>query len=503
MGIDGGVEAAKNLARIYQGRLRGPASPQRRRAVEALAPRLLDAVARSSDPSGALSRLVEFLIRTGAHTSYLALLGGSPKTMEILVSLFASSPYLASHLVGHPELIDSLVRADSAAAPEPVAADLGASLRAMLEAALLPTGAIDEEAVLAVLRRFRVTELLRIGMNDLAGALASEGVHRALSTLAEVVLAEAVEWSRRLVAARIKGPWERVRLAVLAMGKLGAREMSYGSDLDLVFIYDTGTGEDRSYDPDAHYLVTKWMQKLISLLSARTRDGVAYEVDARLRPSGHSGPLVTSLASFLEYHAGDAGLWERQALIRARVACGDEDLAERIERAVDARVWSTSLAAEGMDEIAHLRARVEDELAHENADRSNIKTGRGGLVDIEFLVQMLQLRFGHAHPSVRKRATADAIEALRGAGALDVAQADALVEHYRFLRRLEARLRLERDRPVEQLGTDPAGLGPLAIRLGYTGDDAGRRLLDDYQRTREEVRALYQSFFTPGQTELR
>src|SRR6185369_17227272 len=489
MGIAGGADAAKNLARIYQGRLRGPASPQRRRAVEALAPRLLDAVARSSDPSRALSGLVEFLIRTGAHTSYLALLSGSPKTMEILVSLFASSPYLASHLVGHPELIDSLVRADSAAAPEPVAEDLRTSLRLQLEAAMPPAPAgqkhapIDEEAVLSVLRRFRVAELLRIGMNDLAGALPSEAVHRALTTLAEVVLVEALEASRRLVAARMAGPWERVRLAVLAMGKLGAREMSYGSDLDLVFVYDAGGAERTADNPDG-----------------------GYDVDARLRPSGRSGPLVTSLASFLQYHSAEAELWERQALIRARVVYADGDLTARIDRALSARVWSAPIAAEGMAEIASLRARVEDELAGEDKERLNIKTGRGGIVDIEFLVQMLQLRYGTDHPSVRRRSTVDALEALRDEHLLPAAEADALLGHYRFLRRLEARLRLERDRPVEQLGTDPAGLAPLAIRLGYADDDPGRKLLDDYQRTREAVRTLYLSSFAAdpaGEAKLR
>lgn len=490
MGIPGGADAAKNLARIYRGRLRGPASPQRRRAVEALAPHLLDAVARSSDPERAMSGLVEFLIRTGAHTSYLALLGGSPKTMEILVSLFASSPYLAGHLVGHPELLDSLVRADSAAVPEPTFDDVTDAL-----AAAMPADALDEEQIIGVLRRFRTTELLRIGLNDLAGALDGDAVHRALSTLAEVVMRGAIDAARRLVSARVKGSWECVQLAVLGMGKLGAREMSYGSDLDLIFIYDSGTGE---YDPEAHVLVTNWMQKFIGLLSARTRDGVAYEVDARLRPSGHSGPLVTSLASFIEYHAREADLWERQALIRARVVFGGGDLVPRIDAALASRVWSTSLGTEGMAEIAHLRARVENELAGEDAGHLNIKTGRGGIVDVEFLVQMLQLKFGVANPSVRVRATAEAIVALRQAGVLAEADADALLVHYRFLRRLEARLRLERDRPVEEVGTDPTGLAPLAIRLGYDSDDPGSVLLEDYHRTREEVRTLYERFFGLG-----
>lgn len=483
MGIPGGVHAAENLARIYTGRLRGPASPQRRRAVEALAPALLDAVARSSDPGRALDGLVEFLIRTGAHTSYIALLGNSPKTMEILVSLFASSPYLAGHLVGHPELLDSLVRADAATTPEPTASDL----REVLLSAL-PEDEGDEEEILAAMRRFRVTELLRIGLNDLAGALTPDAVHRALSTLAEVALVESVEAARRLVRRRHPGPWERLDLAVLAMGKLGAREMSYGSDLDLIFVYDTGS---EVYDGEAHTLATKWVQKLISILGTRTRDGVVYEVDARLRPSGRSGPLVTSLAGFREYHSTDADLWERQALIRARVAYGSPTLAARIEAALSSRVWGRSLDRAGMKEISDLRSRVENELSGEETGRLNIKTGRGGIVDIEFLVQMLQLRFGVEHEAVRCRATADAIVALRDAGLLPAGEAEQLLRHYRFLRRLEARLRLERDRPVEDLGTDAEAIAPLAMRLGYEGPDPGGRLLEDYHHTREEVRALY------------
>jgi glutamate-ammonia-ligase adenylyltransferase len=237
------------------------------------------------------------------------------------------------------------------------------------------------------------------------------------------------------------------------------------------------------------------MQKFISLMTARTRDGVVYEIDARLRPSGRSGPLVTSLASFVEYHAREADLWERQALIRARVVYADATLAARIDDALAARIWTSSLGAEGAAEIARLRSRVENELSGEGDGRLNIKTGRGGIVDIEFLVQMLQLRFGSTHPSVRTRATAEAIEALREAGALDADDADALLRHYRFLRRLEARLRLERDRAVEELGTDAASVAPLAVRLGYDGDAPGERLLADYHRTREEVRAIYERHF--------
>jgi glutamate-ammonia-ligase adenylyltransferase len=158
-------------------------------------------------------------------------------------------------------------------------------------------------------------------------------------------------------------------------------------------------------------------------------------------------------------------------------------------------VYGTGLDAAGVHEIDDLRTRVEKELAAEGPGRTNVKTGRGGIVDIEFLVQMLLLRYGRDHPSVRRRRTAAAILALEQAGLLPAADAAILTKAYRFLRVLEARMRLERDRAVEQLGTDPDVLVPLARRLGFDGQHPGAELLAAYERTRDEVRALYERYF--------
>ncbi len=478
-----------SLDRIYRGAFRGPASPQRRRAVDALAPALLEAVLSSSDPLRALDGMVEFLIRTGAHTSYLVLLGGSPKTMEILIRLFASSPYLAAHLVGHPELLDSLVRSDDPG----VAADLERLHGAFHSAVDIDPG--DEEAMLAGLRRFRTAELVRIGLHDLSEAIDAADVHLHLTNLADVCLGEAIEFARALSEARYEGPWDRLRLVAIAMGKMGAREMSYGSDLDLIFVYDTDL---EGYDAEAHYLATRWIQKVITTLTTRTSEGTVYEVDARLRPSGRSGPLVVSFDRFVQYHATEGELWERQALIRARVAFGDAELAARVEGEVAGMVYGSGLDDAGVAEIAHLRGRIERELADERRDRLNIKTGVGGIVDVEFLVQMLQLRHGHDHPEVRSASTVGAIDGLAAARVLGSTEAAELSRNYRFLRRLEGRMRLEWERPVESIDTDGEGLGPLAHRLGYAGSDAGDRLLAECRRTRAEIRAAYDRVFDVG-----
>ena len=450
-----------------------------------MAPRLLRAALDSADPETAVDRLVDFLIRTGAHTSYLALLGGSPATMEVLVRLFATSPYLARHLVGHPELLDSLVRSDRA----PHARDR-AVLERELDEELAEVG--DEEAMLAALRHFRVAETVRIGLDDLSELISTDEAFAVLTLVAEVCVRAAADRARLLVEAARPGVTGSVDLAIVALGKMGAGEMSYASDLDLMFVYDS---KRPGFDGEAHSAATRWAQKLIGLLQTQTRDGIVYKIDARLRPSGRSGPLVASMDRFVGYHREEAELWERQAHIRARVIYGSEDLTRRVDTVIEGLVYGEGLAREGVEAIDALRMRVENELAAEGPDRVNVKTGRGGIVDVEFLVQMLLLTHGHAHPEVRKRGTIDAICALRDAGLLPADEAATLVESYRFLRTLEARMRLERDRAVEQLGTDLAVLAPLARRLGFTGERPGEALLAHYAKTREAVRTLYERHF--------
>jgi glutamate-ammonia-ligase adenylyltransferase len=259
-----------------------------------------------------------------------------------------------------------------------------------------------------------------------------------------------------------------------------------------LFVYDSAT---ENFDSDAHGFATRWVQKAMSLLQTRTRDGIVYAIDARLRPSGRSGPLVTSLTRFTEYHQTEAELWERQAHIRARVVYGSDALAARIDDVVERFVYGAGLDANGVREIHGLRRRIEAELAGEGPRRRNIKTGRGGIVDIEFLVQMLQLRHGRDVPQLRVRGTLAALRALRQSGLMPAEDADRLIADYVFLRRLEARMRLERDRPVEELGTDTRVLRPLARRLGFEDAAPGATLLAAYERSREEVRRLYERYF--------
>jgi [glutamine synthetase] adenylyltransferase / [glutamine synthetase]-adenylyl-L-tyrosine phosphorylase len=508
MGFADPEAAVENLLRLRDGPRFAPASPRRKKALFALAPALLAAIRKASDPDQALAHMAELVSAIGARTSFLALLEQNPETLRLLVGLFGASRYLSNFFLRHPELLDSLVRADLAVVRKD---------RASLEqglATLLASAAGDYETELDTLRRFHNEELLRIGVNDIHGLLDASEVEEELSLLADVCLGGALDIAGKALSQRYGPP--PGRFAVIGMGKLGRRSLSYNSDLDLIFLYDStrerggspwsglfaGHGGDppRSRVGSVEELsvreyYTKLAQRLLVVLQLTTREGYVYKIDTRLRPSGSHGPLVSSLAAFREYHRTSSALWERQALVSARGATGDRSLIAEAESVIEAFVYGKSLSVDDVAEIARLRARMEQELARESAERWDLKTGRGGLVDVEFVTEMLQLRFGHEHPKVRARRTEEALDALRAEGILDEQHHRGLVEGYRFLRRVESRLRLERDQAVYALDRRDAKLAALARRLGYERDDAAARLLADLESTRETIRRIYDRFF--------
>ncbi len=253
----------------------------------------------------------------------------------------------------------------------------------------------------------------------------------------------------------------------------------------------------------AHEFYVRLGQKLITYLSAPTEEGIAYKIDMQLRPSGKAGPVVCSLDAYREYHRRDSQLWERQALIKTRVIAGDARLGREIEKIAEGFAYGSGLSKESIGEIHHLRMRMERELAGEDEKRFNLKKGRGGLVDIEFLTQMLQLAHGHRLRALRRRGTLKALEQLLEHKILNKYDYRLLSEGYSFLRRLDHRLRLERDQSIDAFEADPARLEGIARSLyksrpGGKGARAGRRLLRDYEATREKIRACYEKHFLPG-----
>jgi glutamate-ammonia-ligase adenylyltransferase len=487
MGFARPDESAGHLEFLARGSEHAHPSVRRHELLDRLCPLLLDEMTALPDPDLALMNLASFIAAVGARTSFLALLEQHPATRRVLMRLFASSAYLSTIFIRHPDMLDTLVRSDLVH-PRRALDDLKQELAGLVVAAT------DFESRLDVLRTFRHQEFLRVAIADLAGDLELPDVERELTNLAEAALGEALKLAFAEVAARQPIP-PLLRLAILAMGRFGAAEMTYNSDLDLIFVYD-----DRSdTSMGAVHIAARVAQKLIAVLESRTREGYVYKLDLRLRPSGNQGPLVTSLESFREYHRQSSAVWERQALVRGRVVAGNESLGAEVEAARREFVFGRALDAAGVAEIAAMRLRMEQEIGAENRARLNLKQGRGGLVDVEFLAQMMALRHGHAHPELRERATRRLLEAMRTAGVVSGPDGRALMEDFEFLSRLENRLRIESDEAAWAVPTDPAALLPLARRMGFEGEDGPQRILAELIQRRARIRAIFDRYFAAEQ----
>ncbi|MGC1340583.1 MAG: bifunctional [glutamate--ammonia ligase]-adenylyl-L-tyrosine phosphorylase/[glutamate--ammonia-ligase] adenylyltransferase [Candidatus Binataceae bacterium] len=475
--------SARHLELLARGPGHLSITPRRRELIESIGPTLLEEISKLADPDLAILNLADFISAVGARTSFLALLGQHPATRRVLLSLFASSRYLSTVFIRHPDMLDTLVRSDLARRRRELA-DLRQELSGIVAANA------DFESKLDALRAFRHQEFLRIAIADIAGDLEVAEVETELTNLAEAVLGAALEIARADVAARHPIP-AALRLVILAMGRLGAGEMTYNSDLDLIFVYDDAGDEGAG----ARMAASRIAQRLIATLESRTREGYAYKLDLRLRPSGNQGPLVTSIEGFREYHRQSSAVWERQALVRGRVVAGDPGLADEVESARREFVYGSRITREEVSEIAAMRARMEREIGAEDKSRINLKHGRGGLVDVEFLAQMMSLRHAHQNSAFAIRSTRALIAALADAGLMAPRDAAHLTDDFGFLTRLENRLRIESDQPAWAVPTDPAALLPLARRMGFRGVRGSERMLAQLLPRRERIRRIFDHYF--------
>ena len=458
---------------------RGALTREGRVTTRRVIPAFLGSILKSPDPDAALINLERFISGIGWRTSIYAVLLENPDIIELLSKLFSTSGYLSNFLIRHPEYLDVItlrsVRTEFASKDDMIIE---------LESAL--SGESDYGDKLDAIRRFRHVETLKICLRDLNGEVDPFYVGWYLSLVAEAVLEVGLGLAWGIVAgqdkgkARKKGP----RMIVLGMGKLGGRELSYNSDLDLIFIYD-GRAEE-------HEFFSKLGQKVISVISVPTGEGFAYKIDMGLRPSGRSGALVTSYDAFRKYHEESAQVWERQALIRAKPSAGDSKLGKRVSGSIEEFVYGKPVPPGFHKEIKHLRARMETELARESKQKLNIKTGRGGIVDIEFLVQMLQLRHGGEHRGVRGQNTLDALGGLRDAGIIKEKEYASLSDGLHFLKKMENLLRLLHDRSINELYE--SDFEKLSAELGMGPD--GKELREKYIARTNTIRKIYDRYFS-------
>lgn len=438
--------------------------------VDRAAADLLAALSRAADPDLALRqlhRMMETERRTATATGsgVLAALAADPGLRRRLVAVLGASSALGDHLVANPGQWTVLGTAPDGLAPT---ADgrLDLALAGRLTTATAPV---------AVLRQAYRLALLRIAAADLTGGRGLEQVMSALSALADATLAAAYE----IAVGELPAGTPRPRLAVVAMGKCGGGELNYVSDVDVIFV--AATDEDL---PAA----TTVAARLIHVCGL-----VAWPVDAALRPEGNRGPLVRTLASHLAYYQRWARTWEFQALLKARPAAGDLALAGEWVDALAPLVWRASERPEAVSDVRAMRRRIIDNIPPKELDRE-IKRGPGGLRDIEFAVQLLQLVHGRGDESLRVPGTVPALRALVTGGYVGRADGEALLRGYRFLRGVEHRLQLQALRRTHTVPTEPAALRWLAAALGYAaipGRSAVESFRVDWVAHATEVRRLH------------
>jgi len=488
------VDAAyDHLLLLRDGPPRAHLTERARRLLEKIAPLLLQEIFASPDPDMALTNLERFLCAVGSRSSFYALLAENREILKLLVSLFGMSEFLSKIFFSHPELLDSMVSRTYATFYKERQV-MEAELAGLLELAE------DFEERLDVLRRYRHEEFLRIGMNDTYGKLGQTEIATQLTNLADICLAAAHRMAQHELARFGSPTWtgadgvvREADFAVVGMGKMGGYELNYHSDLDIIYIYDHQGMTDGEKQLTNHEYFAKLAQKIISILTTQTREGYVYKIDTRLRPSGNAGPLVTSLESFHDYHQREAQLWERQALTKSRVVLGGELLGESIGEIIQQTVYGTCVTDDARREIHRLRMRMENEIARESEGSYNIKTGRGGMVDVEFIVQYLQLRYGCNQPEIRSTSTITALKGMKGGGLVSEDDFAVLSHGYKFLRRLENRLRIIHDYSMNDLGGPREYLDKLARRLGYDPKlkHPGDALMQDYEEVTEQVRRVY------------
>ncbi|CAN5858641.1 bifunctional [glutamate--ammonia ligase]-adenylyl-L-tyrosine phosphorylase/[glutamate--ammonia-ligase] adenylyltransferase [soil metagenome] len=478
--------AAAELARAR----RNPGSPLSPGATDRtarLGGALLAEIATSADPDQALRFLGELIARRGAAWSVWRLLDENPAIVRLLGSLFGASAYLARTLLDTPELIDLLVELGVTPPTRTVA-----QITSELDLRLATADRDDPEALWSAVAEVKNGHVLRVGLADFAVALDAMAVCQELTAIAEACLDRALALVEAQLVARHGRPPGDARIAVLGLGKLGGRELGYAADLDVVFVYESTAHDDGDGESDGPMPLStiEWFsrlaQRLLGALRQRTSRGRLYEVDTRLRPSGSQGLLVTSLAGWKRYHREDARLWERQALTKLRCVAGDRTLGSEVERIAAQTVYGTAPTDPRLiaDEIIKMRDKIERELGA----TGDLKTGAGGIMDIEFAAQYLQLVHGHAHPELRTTATVVALRAAAATGIAPSGEAELLDQGYRFLRKIEHRMRVVHDQPIHRLPEARDELDKLARRSGFPD---GSVLLEHVERWQHDIRGAY------------
>ncbi len=472
LGFQDGERIWKVVSGWHHGRYRALRSTRSRQLLTELVPVLLKTFGGTQDPDRALLKLDGLLAGLPAGVQLFSMLYNNPNLLELMAEIMGSAPMLADRLTRNPNLLEAVLASDFFD-PIPPREELIEELNASL------ADAQDLQDVLDLTRRWANDRRFQVGVHILRNKSDVDSSGRALSDIAEVALhglyGPVIE-----DLARSHGHLAGSGLAIVALGKLGAREMTVSSDLDLVFLYDmppAGTVSDgpKPLEPQRYY--ARLAQRMINAVTAQTAEGTLYEIDMRLRPSGNAGPIATSLASFRRYYTGDAWIWEHLALTRARSVVGPAEICALVEDELRSIRTAPHDPERLLSEVASMRRRLYKE--RPAATIWSVKFAEGGLLDLDFLSQYLQLGHAAENPEVLSISTQQAFAKLSEAGLLDAERAEKLIDATRFLRQVQEALRLTVGPAFDADSLSPTLQAALAASIG----------IDDFAELRSRLEA--------------
>lgn len=448
--------------------------------------RLAVELPRLSDPDMALNNLDRFFQATRNPLSLAALFERDRGALPAILSLFSTSQHQSDVLISDPSVFDLLRLTDGAPLPrEDLTQDLLGEVQCNT----------DERVAMRLMLSFKRREMARIAYGDVIRGQRLETVTRQLSYLADALCEAAVWLANHHLEERYGAPSRRdgrgIGFVVMGLGKLGGFELNYSSDIDLVFLYDEdGETTGRRSISNAEYF-QRLGKSLIRYLTESTEQGTLYRVDLRLRPEGSQGPIVISQRAAHQYYESKGRTWERQAWIKARCIAGDVELGKRFLGGLESWIYRRFLSRSDISDIIALKRQIEQRAHQKGLEYRDVKVGHGGIRDIEFVTQFLQLLNGGELPQIRTGNTLDAIAQLELAGCLTRQERSILEENYVFLRKLEHFLQIMYDRQTHSLPEDPEEIRKIATRMGFGHEDPA------------QVRTRFQAALTEKRTRNR